>query len=561
MTRVHSAVCVWWLRSSLNFAAVSLLLGLCWPLENERNTTCGGFLTQFRGSFQSPNYPDHYDDLSECRWYIFAPREFAILIEKHSIDIEDDAARADCPYDHLKTFTASQGLMEIPEDKSKRTAVILRRRWCFRSSRGNTYQFTFDYFDTVGDPPKCKHMYLKVLEKNEGQMRSHPRLCGKVIPEPVHTRSSSVSLLFLSDRALDKNGLHVRWKVFGCNEDRSEPSGQLRFPRDGVFIAYPATCVWTLIASQDQTVELSVRKLNLERCDVEYLRVFEGQEEGRALLDDLCQLDSSVVITSTRRVMSLHLRMQSLREEAVEASYQLKAVPCGGLYEASEGSLVSPRDLANVDGGVTCIWIIRVKTGYLPRIEFLDFSFTESQNCSAAYLEMMVIANRTGGVAQSNSFPNLYVHESECSWNVYAPKVCEMMVIANRTGGVAQSNSFPNLYVHESECSWNVYAPKGERLALFLTELRFSKTKYCAVSTLTVMAILTKPESRAFLSSEDSLSLRICGGVMKFAYMSVPGADCTSTKLEAPAEIARNIDPKEQSDSAIVWEEIDQIPN
>ncbi|KAG0436811.1 hypothetical protein HPB47_017746 [Ixodes persulcatus] len=226
-----------------------------------------------------------------------------------------------------QTFTASQGLMEIPEDKSKRTAVIRRRRWCFHSSRGNTYQFTFDYFDTVGDPPKCKHMYLKVLEKNEGQMRSHPRLCGKVIPEPVHTRSSSVSLLFLSDRALDKNGLHVRWKVFGCNEDRSEPSGQLRFPRDGVFIAYPATCVWTLIASQDQTVELSVRKLNLERCDVEYLRVFEGQEEGRALLDNLCQLNSSVVITSTRRVMSLHLRMHSLREEAVEASYQLKAVP------------------------------------------------------------------------------------------------------------------------------------------------------------------------------------------------------------------------------------------
>ncbi|KAG0444842.1 hypothetical protein HPB47_013323 [Ixodes persulcatus] len=79
-------------------------------------------------------------------------------------------------------------------------------------------------------------------------------------------------------------------------------------------------------------------------------QVFEGQEESRALLDNLCQLNSSVVITSTRRVMSLHLRMQSLREEAVEASYQLKAVPCGGLYEASEGSLVSPRDLANVDG-------------------------------------------------------------------------------------------------------------------------------------------------------------------------------------------------------------------
>ncbi|KAM7293064.1 CUB domain-containing protein 2 [Ixodes scapularis] len=252
---------------------------------------------------------------------------------------------------------------------------------------------------------------------------------------------------------------------------------------------------------------------------------------------------------------------------------------CGGLYEASEGSLVSPRDLANVDGGVTCIWIIRVKTGYLPRIEFQDFSFTESQNCSAAYLEayfiskgnqMQLMPRRCAEepppvVVGIDNEVRVRLHVAQrdphTSFRLRFRSVCEMMVIANRTGGVAQSNSFPNLYVHESECSWNVYAPKGERLALFLTELRFSKTKYCAVSTLTVMAILTKPESRAFLSSEDSLSLRICGGVMKFAYMSVPGADCTSTKLEAPAEIARNIDPKEQSDSAIVWEEIDQIPN
>lgn len=75
-------------------------------------------------------------------------------------------------------------------------------------------------------------------------------------------------------------------------------------------------------------------------------------------------------------------------------------------------------------------------------------------------------------------------------------------------------------------------APAGERLALFVTDIRFSKTKYCATSSLTVqdgtqptspvMAVITKSEPRAFLSSEDALSLRICGGVLKFVYMSVP---------------------------------------
>ncbi|CAN7998594.1 unnamed protein product, partial [Ixodes hexagonus] len=472
---------------------------------------CGGFLTQFRGSFQSPNFPDHYDDSAMCRWYIFAPKEFAILIEKHAIDIEDDAARADCPYDHLRVSTRllAGGLLEIPEDKGKRMAVVRRRRWCFHSSRGNTYQFTFDYFDVIGEPPKCKHMYLKVLEKNEGQMRSHPRMCGKVIPEPVHTRSSSVSLLFLSDRALDKNGLHVRWKVFGCNEDHTEPTGQLRFPKDGVFIGYPATCRWTLFASQDQTVELSVHKLNLVRCDVEYLRV------GPLLLEYLPELVRIKQLTSTRLREWSEGSMEWRRQQNAEGFGVGRLAPCGGLYEASEGSIVSPSDLAKADGGVTCVWTIRVKIGYLPRIEFRDFTFTESENCSAAYLE---VRQRR---ARSRKLGAKFVYGNVSPARTFAA-VCEMMVIANRTGGVAQSNSYPELYVHESECSWNVYAPKGERLALFVTELRFSKTKYCATSTLTVMAVLTKAEPRAFLSNEDSLSLRICGGVVKFVYMSVP---------------------------------------
>ncbi|KAL1424142.1 hypothetical protein MTO96_003640 [Rhipicephalus appendiculatus] len=79
-----------------------LFASTLWPAAHARNASCGGFLTQFRGHFQSPNYPDHYDDSAVCRWYIFAPKEFAILIEKHTIDIEDDASRADCPYDYLR---------------------------------------------------------------------------------------------------------------------------------------------------------------------------------------------------------------------------------------------------------------------------------------------------------------------------------------------------------------------------------------------------------------------------------------------------------------------------
>lgn len=613
-----------------------------WPAAQARNTTCGGFLTQFRGSFQSPNHPNHYDDSAVCRWYIFAPKEFAILIEKHTIDIEDDAGRSDCPYDYLRysfgnwkktfcgrgvvepilldtnfvtvvlktdasmsgtgfnisyrfvlppcvrTFTASEGLLEIPEDKAKRNALVRRRRWCFHSARGNSYQFTFDYFDLIGEHSKCRHMYIKVLEKSEGQMRSHPRLCGRSIPEPVHTRSSSVSLLFLSDRPLDKNGLHLSWTVFGCNEEHRAAVGKLRFPREGVHTAFPATCRWTVYANHDQTVELTVTRLNLQRCDVEYLRIFEGEEEGRTLLDDLCRLDMPVVITSTRRVMSLQLRLHANRRDAVEAAYQFRATPCGGLHEASEGSIVSPADLGDAENGLTCIWIIRVRNNYLPRVEFREFSFAESENCSAGYIEayflsqgshMQLMPRRCTAdppppvVGIDNEVRlklRVEQRDSHTHFRLRFRSVCEMMVIANRTGGVSHSYGFPKLYEHESECTWNVYAPKGERLAVFVTELRFSKSKYCTTSSLTVtdgtqptspvVAVLSRPEPRAFLSSEDALSLRICGGVVKFAYMSVPIETCS--KAESPAtEVAHRETAKSKADTSVVWEEIDQTPS
>ncbi|XP_064484825.1 cubilin-like isoform X1 [Ornithodoros turicata] len=631
--RVFSRFLRLWITSSV----------LSWIAAEARNASCGGFLTQFRGHFQSPNYPHHYDDSAVCRWYIFAPKEFAILIEKHSIDIEDDASRSDCPYDYLRysfgnwkktfcgkgtvepilldtnfvtvilktdasmsgsgfnisyrfvlppcsrTYVANEGALEIPEDKSKKTSLLRRKRWCFHSARGNTYQFTFDYFDLVGEPPKCKHMYVKVLEKNEGQMRSHNRLCGKVIPEPVHTRSSSVSLLFLSDRTLEKNGMHLSWKVFGCNEEHTEPFGQLKFPKEGVFTAYPATCKWTMYGNKDQTIELTLKRLNMQRCDVEYLRIFEGEDETRMLLDDLCTVDSPVVITSTRRVLSLQVHMQALRRDAIEAAYQIKSTSCGGLYEASEGSVVSPLDLAEIDSSITCIWIIRVKTNYLPRIEFKDFSFTQSENCTKGYIEAYFISQGNhmqlmpkrcaveppppvvgidNEVRVKMVFP---VKDRNTHFRLRFRSVCEILIIANRTGGVGKSYTYPSFYRYESECRWNIYAPKGERLALFVTDLKFTKSKYCATSSLTVhdgtqptsaaIAVITKEETRAFLSTEDALSLKICGGVIKFVYMSVPSESCTASRnnINEPQSPFANLSPKTQSDAPAAWEEVEPL--
>ena len=45
------------------------------------NRSCGGNLTGLEGEITSPNYPNHYDNLMECRWLITVDPAYSVRLE------------------------------------------------------------------------------------------------------------------------------------------------------------------------------------------------------------------------------------------------------------------------------------------------------------------------------------------------------------------------------------------------------------------------------------------------------------------------------------------------
>lgn len=62
------------------------------PPVTQRTPTgsgCGGLLTSREGNILSPNYPDIYPDEKKCKWHIFAPKGFKVVLKVIDIGIED----------------------------------------------------------------------------------------------------------------------------------------------------------------------------------------------------------------------------------------------------------------------------------------------------------------------------------------------------------------------------------------------------------------------------------------------------------------------------------------
>lgn len=60
---------------------------------------CGGIFTHPTGTFQSPNYPNHYPPSTTCDWIIKVPYGNSIAVSFDKLDIEPTVS---CSYDMIQ---------------------------------------------------------------------------------------------------------------------------------------------------------------------------------------------------------------------------------------------------------------------------------------------------------------------------------------------------------------------------------------------------------------------------------------------------------------------------
>ncbi|XP_054711887.1 tolloid-like protein 2 [Uloborus diversus] len=186
-----------------------------------------------RGFLTSPGFPNNYPSSSDCRWLLTSSRKNGnITLKIHSLAMEEDT---NCRLDYLQVYLGSNGLAP-----------------------------------SLGP------------------------FCGQISNRILKTNSSQVLVVFHSDPVNEYKGFSLEYYAQvggGCDKLFAEDSGELQTP------SYPnnypdnADCWMTITVTPGKQISLTFDVVDLEfdeKCNLDYVNVFDGSTENSTLLARFC---------------------------------------------------------------------------------------------------------------------------------------------------------------------------------------------------------------------------------------------------------------------------------
>lgn len=165
-------------------------------------------MSGFGGAIESPNFPQNYENLSNCTWKISA----------------------------------------LP---------------------GNRVNITFSHFDIRPDMDGgCTRDYLRIQEGDNDQPNTElMKKCGyedDVLPLKISSTQRQVFVSFNTNRFATARGFRLEWYVDGCSKYFTKPYGRFTSPGypNGDKLPYSVVeCEWLIEVELEKSIELTIPKI------------------------------------------------------------------------------------------------------------------------------------------------------------------------------------------------------------------------------------------------------------------------------------------------------------
>ncbi|XP_030055456.1 cubilin isoform X1 [Microcaecilia unicolor] len=389
---------------------------------------CGGFLTNSRGSFGSPDsdFDGKYDKYLDCVWTMAAPVNKKLNLTFLTFALEAQSS-GNCVYDYVKVY-----------DGSDTNAVLVG---------------TF---------------------------------CGSILPESFLSTSNFLTVRFVSDSFLEREGFNATYTTVdiqcgGTYNATSTPqtTASPYFPN-----AYPpfTNCIWTIDAPPQENIKIEVQTFHLQPnpdCSQNYLEFKDFPVGDQGQVHRFCGNEDLTIpdFFSYGRTAVVTFKSEAyLNANGLSFTYQVAG--CSREYNQSFGYLKSPGWPGEYPHSVECIIILRAPENHTISLFFNAFNLEAHLNCYD-FLEV-----RNGSDANSPSlgkycgaalpnpiFPKnraLYLRfksDSSISHRGY-----EITWTSFHTGcggvlygdhGSFTSPEYPGTYSNNTDCEWNIIAPVG----------------------------------------------------------------------------------------------------
>uniref|UniRef100_A0A8B9TKW5 Cubilin n=1 Tax=Anas platyrhynchos TaxID=8839 RepID=A0A8B9TKW5_ANAPL len=257
---------------------------------------CGGIFQATSGEIHSPNYPEPYNNNTDCSWIIQVDHSHRILLNFTDFDIEDHHS---CNYDNVavsnhrnfKHFLNESGEMLAKEEAycAIESAVTISSplypakypnnqncSWIIQAQEPfNHVTLSFTDFD-----------YVEILDGNNYEAPLRGRYCGTTMPHPITSFGNALVVNFISNNNVTARGFHATYvaSTSSCGGTFHMDRGAFNSP--GYPESYPLNteCVWTILSSPGNRLQLSFITFQVESsegCTEDYLEIREQNATGR----------------------------------------------------------------------------------------------------------------------------------------------------------------------------------------------------------------------------------------------------------------------------------------
>ncbi|XP_017555843.2 cubilin [Pygocentrus nattereri] len=510
---------------------------------------CGGPITAPSGEIHSPQYPNNYPNNVDCSWVITVDESHRILFNFTDMDIESHSS---CIWDYVDIHDGpgqSSPLLakvcgfSIPDPIFSTQNVIYVR---FRSDISSNHRgFRAEFSEACGSTimaddvggaiasprypypypnnqncswiiiaqepfnhvtlsftdfelemlnSNCSHDAVEILDGDNYGAPSVGRYCGIDIPHPITSFSNALVVNFVSDASVTRKGFRATYvaSTSGCGGNLHMESGAFNSPNYPD--AYPPNieCVWTIISSPGNRLQLSFILLELQQstdCNNDYLEIREGNSTG-TLVGRFCGNSLPSNYTS----LICHVLWVKFVSDASVSGAGFRATFShlyGNDITGTSGQIASPLYPRTYPNNADYRWTITVSGDSYIQIHFLDFDIEDYSSFECYYDQLKIFDGpnvhayplgvfcglrlpepvRSSGSTMTLEFTSDSVIggrgflvewtaiQSSGPLPTITPGACGGSLMPEDTPRFLFSPGWPNEYEPSLECSWVIRSP------------------------------------------------------------------------------------------------------
>ncbi|XP_008211528.1 bone morphogenetic protein 1 [Nasonia vitripennis] len=322
---------------------------------------------------------------------------------------EGDIAQTNLLYKCQKcgrTFQENSGSFGSPSHpNSSPSNDVERCEWRITATHGERIVLNITFLD-IFKSDYCRSDYLEI---RDGYWHKSPvlgRFCGSgKIPEPVVSSSSRMLVTYVtSSRQSGHAGFSANYEAVCGGDVKLDSMGHLESPNYPEEYQSSKECVWRLSVPQDYQVALKFQSFEIEshdNCVYDFVEVRDGHSADSPLIGLYCGYKLPPDIRSTgNKLLLKFVSDSSVQKAGFSATFMKEFDECALTDHGCE------HDCINTLGGFEC----SCKIGYELH--------SDGKHCEDA---CGGVFNASNGTITSPSFPETYPGNKHCVWEIVAP--------------------------------------------------------------------------------------------------------------------------------------------